>query len=164
MSSRSKRRQAILKEARSEYLREKEAFYRATNPEAYFKAKIKVVDNLSRNGITPADLEKKYQRGYDEGCGVVSRNLGTMYTSAMMLALNDLHGFAGKRLCTLMDKMNEYMTTFLSSADAVLAVYDRFGLKFDESDPFHPLQPKDRGGDNESWRTCSKHPSGCYSG
>lgn len=143
MSSRAKRRQAARKESRPEDLREKEAFYRATNPEAYFKTKTKVVDNLSRNGITPADLEKEYQKGYDEGCGVVSRNLGTMYTSAMMLALNDLHGFAGKRLCTLMDKMNEYLTSFLCSADAVMAVYERFGLEFDADDPFHPLKPKD---------------------
>ena len=143
MSSRAKRRQAARKEAPKENLQEKEAFYCAFMPEEYFKAKTKVVNNLSRNGITPADLEKEYQKGYDEGCGVVSKNLGTMYTSAMMLALNDLHGFGGKRLCTLMDKMNEYMTNFLSSADAVMEVYDRFGLQFDESDPFHPLQPKD---------------------
>ena len=139
MSSRAKRRQA----ARKENLQEKEAFYRAHDPAAYFRAKTKVVDNLSRNGITPADLEEEYRRGYDAGCDVVSKNCGTLYTSAMMLALNDLHGFGSTRLCNLMDKMNEYMTGFLSSADAVLAVYDRFGLKFDESDPFHPLQPKD---------------------
>lgn len=143
MSSRAKRRQAARKEAQPEDLREKEAFYRAFMPEEYFKAKTKVVNNLSRNGITPADLEKEYQKGYDEGCGVVSRNLGTLHTSAMMLALNDLHGFGGKRLCDLMDKMNEYMTSFLSSADAVMAVYDRFGLEFDATYPFHPLKPKD---------------------
>lgn len=142
MSSRSRRRQEARKESRKEDLREKEAFYRTTNPEAYFKAKAKVVDSLSRNGITPAHLEEEYRRGYDAGCDLISKNLGTMYTSAMMLALNDLHGFAGKRPCTLMDKMNEYMTNFLNSADAVMEVYDRFGLEFDASDPFHPLKPK----------------------
>lgn len=143
MSSRAKRRQAARKESPKKTIQEKEAFLRAYDPEAYFNAKTKVVENLSRNGITPADLEEEYRRGYDAGCDLVSKNLGTMYTSAMMLALNDLHGFAGKRLCTLMDKMNEYITGFLSSADAVMEVYDRFRLKFDESDPFHPLQPKD---------------------
>lgn len=138
MSSRSKRRQA----AREESLQEKESRLRALDPEAYFAAKTRVMNRLSQNGITPADLQKEYQRGYDDGCDVVGKNLGTVHASAMMLALNDLHGFGSSRLCKVMDRMNEYMTNFLTSADAILEVYDRFGLTFDAEDPFHPLKPK----------------------
>ena len=146
MSSRAKKR----REARGEQpfpsmeeLREKEAFHRATNPEGYFRAKVKVVSEMSRNGITPMDLEEEYHRGYKAGCDYVSKNIGTIYTSAMILTLSEQHNFTSEQLCTLMDRMNEYMVGTLTSEEAMQAVFDKFGMTYEQGDPFHPLQFKE---------------------
>lgn len=121
----------------------KMALMRQRNPDAYFKAKVKAVDSLSRNGITPEDLKKEYHRGYEDECRTITDNIGTIYTCAMLLALNELHGFGAGRLCRVVDRMNEYMVEYITSEEAIQAVYDKLGLRFDKDDPFHPLQFND---------------------
>lgn len=136
MSSRAKRRQAARKESRTEDLREKEAFYRATNPEAYFKAKTKVVDNLSRNGITPADLEKEYDRGFNDGFKRAADPIVKGCFAAVCLALSDLHGFGRKRCMDVLNAMDGHLTMTLTSADAIESVYRRMGLVIEFREPF----------------------------
>lgn len=142
MSSRSKRK---LNQCQSRQQQQEidGAFLRASEPGAYFKAKSKVHDRLSANGITLADLKKAYEKGRDDGSHDAFESVGTIYTCAMIDALNTLHGFGAKRLVTIMDHMNEFMTEKLTSQEAMQAVYDKVGLKFFKDDPFHPLQPKE---------------------
>lgn len=141
MSRADRRREAREKQAQER--KEFRDFLRATEPDAYFKAKVKAHERLIANGITPADLQESYERGKKDGSREAFDSIGTIYTCAMIDALNTLHGFGAKRLVTIMDHMNEFMTEKLTSQEAMQAVYDKVGLKFFKDDPFHPLQPKE---------------------
>lgn len=136
MSSRAKKR----RQTREESVEMRAELYRADNPEAYFAAKCRVHERMSQNGITPADVDAAFGRGYDEGCMKMSKSFGNIYIAAMVLALNDLYGFGAERACRIMDRMNEYMTEFITDQEAIQAAYDRFGLVYDGTDVFHPLQ------------------------
>lgn len=122
---------------------ERRSLLRATLPEVYFKARCEAHERLSANGITPADLQKSYERGREDGSRDAFESVGMIYTCAMIHALNTLHGFGAKRLVTIMDTMNAFMTEELTSQEAMQVVYDRVGLRFFKDDPFHPLQFKE---------------------
>ena len=140
MSSRAKKKQAARTERSVKY---ENAYLRASEPEAYFKAKTRAIDALSANGITPMDLQAEYKRGFDAGSHDAFDNVGIIYTCAMIEALNSMYGFGKKRLVAIMDHMNEFMTRTLTSRDAMQEVYDKIGVNFFKDDPFHPLQFKD---------------------
>lgn len=84
-------------------------------------------------------IEKAYLKGHDAGGKLISDNIGTNITAAMCLALHQLHGFGRKRICELMDRMNEIMLETFTTADAVQRVYKEMGLRFSDEDPFHWL-------------------------
>lgn len=140
MSSRAKKKQAARGEAS---VKEHIEFLRASTPDAYFKTKAKIMENLCRNGITPDDLKAEFQRGREVGSREAYDSVGMIYTCAMLEALNSMYGFGRKRLVAIMDHMNEFMTRTLTSRDAMQEVYDKIGVNFFKDDPFHPLQFKD---------------------
>ena len=88
---------------------------------------------LLKNGITPKDLDSAYEDGRTAGIN------GTYQIcfAAVCLALNDLHGFGGKRCHRVLEKMQRYIVDCFTSADAVQAVYKRMGLKLDFGDPLN---------------------------
>lgn len=113
------------------------------DPSSYFKAKTKVVDEIQRNGITMKALEDAYkegvERGFEEGSKDASDRIGIIMTSAMCLALSELHGFKRQRLHKIMGRMCEIMVETLTSNEIVQRVYKELGLRFDDSDPFNWL-------------------------
>ena len=61
-------------------------------------------------------------------------------TAAVCLALNDIHGFGGKRCHRVLEKMQRYIVDCFTSADAVQAVYKRMGLTLDFGDPLNWIE------------------------
>lgn len=60
--------------------------------------------------------------------------------AAVCLALNDIHGFGGKRCHRVLEKMQRYIVDCFTSADAVQAVYKRMGLTLDFGDPLNWIE------------------------
>lgn len=118
------------------------AIHRSENPHAYYAALSRVHDRLSQQGITPEDVDAAYKRGYDAGCATMSKSLGNIYIAAMVLAVNDLYEFDSDQSCHIVDKMNDYLTMFITDDEAIHAVYERFDIVYDGTDPFHPLKKK----------------------
>jgi len=115
------------------------AAMRNANPAVYFSQKCRVIDDISRNGITPDALKREYDRGRDDGGREVTQSIGTIYTAAMCLALHEMHGFGRERLYRLMGRMNEIMLETLTAQEAIQKVYKKLGLKFRQDDPFNWL-------------------------
>lgn len=94
---------------------------------------------LVKNGITQKDLDSAYEDGRTAGIN------GTYQIcfAAVCLALNDIHGFGGKRCHRVLEKMQRYIVDCFTSADAVQAVYKRMGLKLDFGDPLNWIELED---------------------
>lgn len=90
---------------------------------------------LLRNGITPSDLDKAYEDGFEQGRKAGLDGTYKICFAATCLALNDLHKFGAKRCCDVLCKMQEYIINTLCSPEAVQAVYKRMGLTLDFGDP-----------------------------
>ena len=90
---------------------------------------------LLRNGITPSDLDKAYEDGFEQGRKAGLDGTYKVCFAAVCLALNDLHKFGAKRCCDVLCKMQEYIINTLCSPEAVQAVYKRIGLTLDFGDP-----------------------------
>ena len=112
---------------------------RRENPQEYFAMKAKAYEDVMVMHIANEAAEKAFAMGHHAGGKVVTDNIGTTFTSAMCLALNELYGFGKKRLCDIMDRMNTIMLETFTTADAVQKVYKQLGLRFSEEDPFHWL-------------------------
>lgn len=93
------------------------------------------INALLRNGIAPADLEKAYDDGFEEGRKIGLDGTYKICFAAVCLALNDLHQFGAKRCCDVLCKMQDYIIDTLCSPEATQAVYDRMGLELDFGDP-----------------------------
>ena len=142
MAKRSKKKAAAWNPKRSEVIRaatlEADAL-RRMDPEQYFAGKTKAYDEVMKIAVTNEVIEKAYLKGHDAGGKLISDNIGTNFTAAMCLALHQLHGFGRKRICELMERMNEIMLETFTTADAVQRVYKEMGLRFSDEDPFHWL-------------------------
>jgi hypothetical protein len=112
---------------------------RKEDPQEYFALRTKAYEDAMVMHIANEAAEKAYAMGNHAGGKVVTDNIGTTFTSAMCLALNELYGFGKKRLCDIMDRMNTIMLETFTTADAVQKVYKQLGLRFSEEDPFHWL-------------------------
>lgn len=94
---------------------------------------------LVKNGITQKDLDS----AYEDGCTAGINGTYQICFAAVCLALNDIHGFGGKRCHRVLEKMQRYIVDCFTSADAVQAVYKRMGLKLDFGDPLNWIELED---------------------
>ncbi len=93
------------------------------------------INALLRQGISPADLDKAYQDGYEKGRLEGVDGTYKICFAAACLALNDLHSFGAKRCCDVMHSMQDYIINTLCSPEAVQKVYKRMGLTLNFGDP-----------------------------
>lgn len=91
---------------------------------------------LVKNGITPEDLKREWDAGYQAG---VEAFLKTSY-AATCLALNDLHGFGYKRCKAVLQAMDRHILFTLTDVEAIEEVWKRLGLKLVFADPFERVQ------------------------
>lgn len=142
MAKRSKKKAAARVPDRHEMIENAKldaAHMRAMHPEQYFAGKSQVFDDMMKLTVANDVIQKAYKQGHDAGGKMITDNIGTNFTAAMCLALHRMYGFGKKRLCDLMDCMNEIMLETFTTPDAVQRVYKELGLRFSDEDPFHWL-------------------------
>lgn len=93
--------------------------------------KNQLMTRLTKNGITVKELEANYYLGQKAGIEGTYK----ICFAAVCLALNDLHGFGGKRCDRVLNKMQRYIIDSLSTAEAIEDVFERMGLSLDFGDP-----------------------------
>ena len=103
-------------------------------------ARKKVIDRLSQNGITPQDLEAEYNKGYQAGFLAAGEPVMQSCFAAICLALNDLHKFGQGRCAAVLNAVDQYMTEYLTSTEAIEAVYERMGLRLEFKEAFDRIQ------------------------
>lgn len=113
----------------------------------YFKAKTKIeavkqkkMDELQRNGITLADLQANYDKGFHDGFKKAAEPIVRGCYAGVCLALNDLYGFGHKRCADVLNALDQHITMTLSTVEAIDEVWNRMGLKLDFKDPFERIQ------------------------
>lgn len=95
---------------------------------------------LLQNGITPEDLQKEYQKGFEAGFSQAAKPVMRTCYAAVCLALNDLHRFHRKRCADVLRRLDWHVTNSLASQEAIDEVYKRMGLSIDFDDPFERVQ------------------------
>lgn len=95
---------------------------------------------LIKNGITPKDLENSYNDGYENGRHDAITGTYQVCFAAVCQALGDLYDYDRDKLHEVLCKMQDYIIDTFTSAEAVQAVYKRFGLELDFGDPTHWVQ------------------------
>lgn len=93
-----------------------------------------------RNGITPEDLEKEYQKGKRDGFNSASPEITKTLFAAVALAARSEFGFGWQRVKRLLEKANDNVLNTLDSVDAIDQVFDELGLTIDFKDPLEPIK------------------------
>lgn len=99
----------------------KEAQKRAVNMPEYLKRKIAaenaLIDRLSQNGITPKDLEREYQKGYDNARKDLTSFCMQFFYCAVAMASHNLFGFGPTRIERLLLEMQRIMSEEVDRED-----------------------------------------------
>lgn len=93
------------------------------------------INAMCKNGITPQDLEKEFERGRLDGFKTAAEPMLKTCYAAICLALNDVHGFGAKRCFDVLVAVDDYVANSLTSAEAIEEVFDRMGLELDFGSP-----------------------------
>lgn len=97
-------------------------------------AKQAAIERLSRNGITPKDLENEYKRGYDDASHDLTGFAMRMFYCAAALAAHELHGFGERRIIRLLDRIQQIMTEEICTADITQRLRRETGIDIFDSD------------------------------
>lgn len=106
------------------------------------KVRKKHIINIERNGITIADLEAEYKKGYDAGYDTAAEPMYKYMMAAICLALRELHGWGKKRIMEVLTKVDEKVLYALPSDDVVGEVFDQIGLELIFKDPVERVREK----------------------
>lgn len=94
------------------------------------------IDMLMRNGITPQDLKKEYERGRQDGWQMASEPIIKACYAGIAIALKDEFGFSNDdcyRALKAVDAKTVYCIDNILLADELLR---KTGLQMDMDDPF----------------------------
>lgn len=88
-----------------------------------------------QQGISPADLEEEYRKGYNAGWREAGNSIVKGCYAAVCLALNQTHGFGRKRCMDVLCAIDQNMLYHLTSEEAIDEVWNKIGLRlvFDEA-------------------------------
>lgn len=76
-----------------------------------------MVERLSKNGITPKDLENEYQKGYDNARQDLTSFCFQFFYCAAAIASHNLYGFGESRIERLLSEMQRIMEEEISRED-----------------------------------------------
>lgn len=97
-------------------------------------------DALVKNGITPDDLQKAFDKGWKEGFNcATSPVLKTIYAAAC-LTLHSLEGYGRERCKRFLQALDACVIDTLTSTEAVEKVWDEIGLELDFKESFDRIQ------------------------
>ena len=103
---------------------------------AYMKlSKDARIDALIKNGITPDDLKKSFDEGYEAGFSDAAPSTFKTIYAAICLALNEMYSFDAVHCMKTLKCVDRIVIEQLTSAEAIQAVYDKMGLELDFNDP-----------------------------
>lgn len=94
------------------------------------------INALVKNGITPDDLKKCREEGYQMG---VESAVIQCY-AAMCLALNEQFGFGRERLLRALTAVDEKVVFAIDSAEMCEDVFRKFGIRMDFSQGMDRVQ------------------------
>lgn len=92
------------------------------------------IERLSRNGITPKDLEEEYQRGYDAARKELTSFTMRMFYCAVGLATHELYGHGQTRIIRTLDRVQEIMTEEICTADIAARLKRETGIEIFDTD------------------------------
>lgn len=88
-------------------------------------------ERLMTQGISPADLERMYRKGYDEGFKKAGTEMVYACYAACALGLHEAFRFGQARLIRALNAMDEHIATMITGKDLKDEVMDRLGLNID---------------------------------
>jgi hypothetical protein len=94
------------------------------------------INALVKNGITPDDLKKCREEGYQMG---VESAVIQCY-AALCLALNETFGFGRERVLRALKAVDEKVIFAIDSAEMCEEVFKRFGIRMDFSQGMDRVQ------------------------
>lgn len=97
-------------------------------------AKQAAIERLSRNGITPKDLENEYRRGYDDARKDLTSFTMRMFYCAIGLATHELYGHGETRIIRTLDRVQEIMTEEICTADIMQRLKQETGIDIFDTD------------------------------
>ena len=90
---------------------------------------------LLQNGITPEDLKKEYDAGFEAGFGASAEPMIKSMYAAVLLAAHDVYGFGSKRGVRLLNAIDRALTDTLTSTELMEKVYADIGVEMDFTQP-----------------------------
>ena len=106
------------------------------------KARTAYIAKIEQNGITVADLEKEYDKGYSAGFNAGAEPTYKSMMAAICLALKELHGFGKKHIKEVLSAVDSKIIYSLTSTDLADEVIDSIGLELVFDDPLERVREK----------------------
>lgn len=114
---------------------------KAKNTPGYMKGGHEaLVARICKNGITPEDLEKEYQKGFQEDYKLASVQMLETCYAALCLGAQDAFRFAQKRCLRLLTATDQHVMRMLGQKELIREVYERMGLRINFEDPFDRIE------------------------
>lgn len=107
------------------------------------KVRMKHIARIEQNGITIADLEKEFDKGYSAGFNAAAEPTYKTMMAAICLALKDLYGWGKKRIKDVLDAVDNKVIYSLTSSELVDEVFDTIGLQLLFGEPFDRVKEKE---------------------
>lgn len=99
------------------------------------------MERLFRNGITAADLEKEFKRGYNEGLRLgITGSMQLMFACVALALKRDKVHFGWRRIKRILNEADQITVQYLTSAEAVQQALKETGLQLDFSDAFERVK------------------------
>ena len=98
--------------------------------------KAEAARRIARNGLTMADLKQSYKDGWDAGFKEACEPIVKSIYAGICVALNEKHGFGGKRCMDVLNALDSVLLERLTSQELVDEVYEKLGLTLNFSEPF----------------------------
>lgn len=128
-----------------ERIRKREAADLPEYKKREIQARAAVIERLSKNGITPEDLKKEYDKGFDEGFRRAAEPIISSTYAAVCLALHELHGFGPKRCEDVLRLLDQKLLYSLTSVELAQQVLEDIGLTINFKEPFDRIEDKEAG-------------------
>lgn len=97
-------------------------------------ARVAVSQRLSKNGITPKDLEDEFKRGYDAARSDLTRMTMQFFYSAIAIATHRLFKFGETRIYRLLDAVQQIMCEEITTVDIRARCKEETGVDIIENE------------------------------
>lgn len=111
-----------------------------TVPRSMLLTKEQRIEALVKNGITPRDLEKEYERGFKAGFREAAPATFKAVYAAVCVALHDLHGFGHDRCAKVLMAVDDIVVNALTSEEIIEEVWQKIGLRLNFGEPFDRIE------------------------